>query len=106
MSKRKKILAGIFALVIGLSVAVPMRASADEYNHHPNEYNHPGEHHWYQWRWHHYQDHSRAYSAPGYAYGQRGYVPANGAGMVDPRNPNLYWGCDSDGHHCHWAPRY
>jgi hypothetical protein len=105
MSKRKKILSGIFALVIGLSVAVPMRASADEYNHHPNAYNHPGEHHWYQWRWHHYQDHSRAY-APGYAYGQRGYVPANGEGMVNPRNSNLYWACDSDGHHCHWAPRY
>ena len=51
MSNRKKILSGCFALVIGLSVAVPMRASADEYNHHPdaynhhaNEYNHPNEH--------------------------------------------------------------
>jgi len=98
MSKRKKILSGIFALVIGLSVAVPMRASADEYNHR--------DHHWYQWRWDHYQDHSRGYPAPGYAYGQRGYVPANGEGRVDPSNPNLYWACDSDGHHCHWAPRY
>jgi hypothetical protein len=119
MSKRKKILSGFFALMIGLSVAVPMRASAEEYNHHPdaynhhadaynhhaNEYNHRNEHHWYQWRWNHYQDHSRAYAAPGYAYGQRGYIPANGEGMVDPRNPNLYWACDSEGHHCHWSPR-
>jgi hypothetical protein len=101
MSKRRKILAGVFALVIGLSVAVPMRASADDYNH----YNHVNHHH--SWRWHWDNDHYRAYPvAPAYAYGQRGYGPANGQGMVDPRNPNLYWACDSEGHHCHWAPRY
>jgi hypothetical protein len=99
MSKRKKILSGIFALVIGLSVAAPMRASADDYNYRI--------HHHHAWRWDHYQDHYRAYpAAPSYAYGQRGYVPANGQGMIDPRNRNLYWACDSDGHHCHWAPRY
>jgi hypothetical protein len=44
--------------------------------------------------------------APGYAYRQRGYLPPNGEGMIDPRDPNLKWGCDSDGHHCHWAPRF
>ncbi len=105
MSKRKKILSGIFALVIGLSVAVPMRASADEYNH-----AHRVEHRHQAWRWHKRDDHYRAYPydrpvAPAYAYGTRGYVPASGQGMVSPHNPNLYWACDSDGHHCHWAPR-
>jgi hypothetical protein len=25
--------------------------------------------------------------------------------MINRRNPNLYWACDSDGHHCHWTPR-
>ena len=34
-----------------------------------------------------------------------GYIPANGAGMVNSQNSNLYWGCDPDGHHCHWKPR-
>jgi hypothetical protein len=99
MSKRKKVLTGIFALVIGLSVAVPMRASAADWDHHDN-----GHHH--AWRWQRENDHYRAYPyTPGYAYGQRGYVPSNGQGMVNPRNPNLYWACDSGGHHCHWAPR-
>jgi hypothetical protein len=83
-------------------VAVPMRASADEYNH-------VGHHH-HAWRWQHDHDHYRAYPynqpvAPAYAYGNRGYAPANGQGMVDRRNPNLYWACDAGGHHCHWAPR-
>jgi len=39
---------------------------------------------------------------PGYPYP----LPANGEGMINQRNPNLYWACDSQGHHCHWAPRY
>jgi hypothetical protein len=53
------------------------------------------------------RDHYRGVPyAPGYAYGQRGYIPPNGQGMIDLRNPNLYWACDSHGHHCHWAPRY
>jgi hypothetical protein len=26
--------------------------------------------------------------------------------MVNRRNPNLVWSCDSQGHHCHWARRY
>jgi len=102
MSKRNKILTGIMALVIGLSVAIPMRASADEWNH-DHDY-----HHHHAWRWERDRDHYRAYpyeAPPAYAYGNRGYVPANGQGMVDPRNPNLFWACDSQGHHCHWAPR-
>jgi hypothetical protein len=50
----------------------------------------------------------------GYGWNQRGYgyrqpsynYPANGAGMVNRRNPNLVWTCDSQGHHCRWAQRY
>jgi len=109
MSKRKKILGGIFALVIGLSVAMPMRASADDWHHHHDS---RADHAWradrdHRWRWDRYEDHYRAYpNAPGYAYGERGYIPPNGSGMIDRQNPNLYWACDSDGHHCHWAPRF
>ncbi len=33
------------------------------------------------------------------------YLPPNGEGKVNPNNPNLYWGCDSHGHHCTWKPR-
>jgi hypothetical protein len=33
------------------------------------------------------------------------YLPANGQGMVNGKNPNLYWACDSNGHNCHWARR-
>ena len=33
------------------------------------------------------------------------YLPANGQGMVNRKNPNLYWKCDSDGNHCNWARR-
>jgi Ni/Co efflux regulator RcnB len=123
MTKRKKILSGIFALVIGLSMALPMRASADDYDHHNHHYN---DHHWVrdhdrdrddhydhdrdrdahynEWRWRTENDHYRAYPNPAYAYRGRG-IPANGQGMIDPRHPNLYWACDSDGHHCHWANR-
>jgi hypothetical protein len=36
---------------------------------------------------------------------QGGYIPPNGEGMVNRQNSNLYWACDSDGHHCHWARR-
>jgi hypothetical protein len=34
-----------------------------------------------------------------------GNVPANGEGMVSRNNPNVFWACDSDGHHCRWARR-
>ena len=110
MLKRKKILSGIFALVVGLSLALPMRASADDHDHDHHSYdhherwdqNHDHDAHYHEWRWDRDHDHYRAYTyAPGYGFNQ-----ANGAGMVDPRNPNIMWACDSDGHHCHWAPRY
>jgi hypothetical protein len=117
MSKRKKILSGLFALIIGLSVALPMRASAADWNHHWDrnhhhfegwrwDRGHDSDDYGHAWRWDRYQDHSRGYP---YAYNRSygyGYNPRNGQGMIDRRNPNLYWACDSGGHHCHWAPRY
>jgi hypothetical protein len=33
------------------------------------------------------------------------YLPPNGEGMVNRKNPNLYWQCDSHGNHCNWARR-
>jgi hypothetical protein len=107
---RKRILSGIFALMVGLSVALPMRASAD-WDDHPHYRHH------HEWRWEREHDYYRAYPyaappaysyAPGYGYNYRRYryVPENGQGMVNPRHPNLYWACDSDGHHCRWAPRF
>jgi hypothetical protein len=36
---------------------------------------------------------------------QGGNAPANGEGMVSRGNPNFFWACDSDGHHCRWARR-
>jgi hypothetical protein len=33
------------------------------------------------------------------------YLPANGEGMVNKKNSNLYWKCNSDGHNCDWARR-
>jgi len=99
MNKRNKILSGVFALTVGFGLAMPMTASANYWDHH---------HQHHEWRWQRENDHYRAYpSTPRYAYGSRPYAPlqANGQGMVNRRNPNLYWACDSDGHHCHWARR-
>ena len=107
---RKRILLGIFALTIGLSAALPMRASAD-WDDHPHYRHH------HEWRWEREHDYYRAYPytvppaysyAPGYySYGYRHrYIPENGEGMINPRHPNLVWSCDSDGHHCHWARRW
>jgi hypothetical protein len=108
VKKRKGILAGAFALAIGLSMALPMRAAADDWGHR----DHDRGHQYQSWRWEHNNDHYRGYPytpPPAYAnsYQRRyQYIPENGQGMVNPRNHNQYWACDSDGHHCHWAPRY
>jgi len=80
-----------------LSFAMPMTASAYDWDHHDQ--------HHHEWRWQWEKDHYRAYHNENrYAYGNRA-LPANGEGMINQRNPNLYWACDSDGHHCHWARR-
>jgi hypothetical protein len=33
-------------------------------------------------------------------------LPPNGEGMINKRDPNLYWACNSNGNHCHWQPRF
>jgi hypothetical protein len=33
-------------------------------------------------------------------------LPPNGEGMINHRNPNLFWACNSQGNHCHWQPRF
>jgi hypothetical protein len=120
MNKRTRILSGVCALIIGLSLALPMRAAADEKDHGDHDRghqhqawrsDHDRDHQYQSWRWQRDRDYYRAYpyTPPPAYYGywqQHQYLPANGQGMINPRNPNLYWACDSDGHHCHWAPRY
>ncbi len=134
MNKRTSILSGVCALIIGLSLALPMRAAADDKGHgdhgranqqqerrsdrdrgHQQQgwrADHDRDQRQRQaWRWERDKDYYRAYPytpPPEYGYNywqQRQYLPENGQGMINPRNPNLYWACDSDGHHCHWAPR-
>jgi len=107
MLKRKRILSAIFALVMGVSLTSPIRASAEDnhwwdYHHDKNwEEHHRNDPHYHEWWWDKDHDHSSGHTyAPGSAY-----HPANGEGMRDPRNPNVYWACDSEGHHCHWARR-
>jgi hypothetical protein len=105
MNRRNKILSGIFAVTVGLSMAMPLKASANDW--------YPEHHHHHSWRWTRDNDHYRTAPyepsnnyryEPRYAYGNRA-VPADGQGIINRRNPNLYWACDSDGHHCHWARR-
>src|ERR1700730_2553719 len=100
MNKRTRILSGVCALIIGLSLALPMRATADEKDHGDHDRGHQHQ----AWRWQRDRDYYRAYpyTPPPAYYGywqQHQYLPANGQGMINPRNPNLYWACDSDGHH-------
>ena|ERR1700677_2147117 len=111
-------------LVMGtLAMAVPSSARADDWHHDRNVQH---------WRWDHRndRDHNRfdgnrnhpyanrpyAYGNPynnGYGYRGNGYynslghqnLPPNGEGMINKRNPNLFWACDADGNHCHWQPR-
>src|ERR1019366_1977593 len=121
MNKRTRILSAVCALVIGLSLAPPMRAAAADKDHGDHNRGHQHQawrsdhdrgHQRRAWRWERDKNYSRAYPytpppAYGYSYWQRQqYLPENGQGMINPRNPNLYWACDSEGHHCHWAPRY
>jgi len=122
MKKLTRILAGVCTLIVGLSLALPIRAGAEVNDHEHHHYGHHNEaRHWdhddhrydnnQAWRWQREKNHYRAYPytpPPGYAYSYRQryqYLPENGEGMINPRNPNLYWACDSEGHHCHWAPR-
>jgi hypothetical protein len=104
MNLGKKIMAGVIAMTIGASAALPglARADSDDWHHR--------DHHAWRWRHHDHDadDYYRGYRpypyAPNYAYRHQ-YLPPNGEGMINRRNPNFYWACDSDGHHCHWARR-
>ncbi len=114
MTLRKKIIAGIVALAVVMTFAISTRARADD-----DDWHHRDRH---EWGWHHDRDDDNhhagrwyrdrdddSYAHPGYGSYQRyrrGYLPPNGEGMINRRNPNFYWACDSQGHHCHWAPRY
>ncbi|SRR5713226_1741343 len=105
MTLKKKLLSGMFALLVGVAVASPGRALADEWrqggNHEWREH-HDGDrddasrwhrdHDRYAWR-----HHDRDWNRP---------LPRNGEGMINRNSPNLYWACSSEGHHCHWAPRF
>lgn len=106
MTKQTRILLGMCALIIGLSLAMPTGAAANDQNHGRRD---RGRQH-QAWRWQREQNYYRAYPytpPPAYEsnWQQRQYIPENGEGMINPRNPNLYWACDSEGHHCNWAPR-
>ena len=119
MTLKKQLIAGALALAIGSSVAIPTTSRADDWWHHHDS--HEGS--WWD------RDHDRdrdyrnrdrdyhpdwdrerdwSYNHPGYRYYNPNFqrhIPPNGQGMINRRNPNLYWSCDSDGHHCHWARR-
>lgn len=106
MKKRNKILSGVLALTMGVGLVMPMTASAYDYDHD----GHHRERH--EWRERENDRYYRGYEyTPRYAYGNHpgAYgnraLPADGQGMINRRNPNLSWACDSDGHHCHWARR-
>jgi hypothetical protein len=55
MGKRKK---EMLALVVGLSVTVPMRASADDRHQHHNDH-----HTWYNGRNHYREEHHRVWGS-------------------------------------------
>ena len=105
---KKRILSGMFALTLGLTMAAPGRALADEW-HHAGD-NESREHHDGDrddgWRWRHDHDGDRDDARRGYYRDWQRPLPRNGEGRINPRNPNLYWACNSEGHHCHWAPRF
>ena len=124
MTLKKKLLASAFAFAIGTSVAIPATVRADDWHHHDRDdqswsrdNDHDRDHRdrdrdWDQRDRDHYRDYrdrERAFSFnhPGYGYNPNAgrSIPPNGEGMINNRNPNLYWACDSDGHHCHWARR-
>ena len=81
-----------------------------------------GKWHWYphngnEWYWgqrgHWYKEHNGwQFGSDGLVCNNNGrdcrlgrYLPPNGQGMVNRKNPNLYWRCDSNGNHCNWARR-
>jgi hypothetical protein len=118
---KKRILSGMFALTLGFAIASPGRALADDWHHWGHDEwreHHDGDRddgrRWRHdhdgdrddgWRWRHDHDGDRDDAWRGRDDWYRP-LPRNGEGMISPRNPNLYWACNSEGHHCHWAPRF
>ena len=87
----------------------------DEWHHKHSRYDreNPGDQ-WYQGQRGHWYNESKRWqfrssglvcNAQGRNCRRGGYIPSNGEGMVNAQNSNLYWGCDSDGHHCNWKRR-
>ena len=97
MTLKKKITAAAFIVSIGTSMAIPATARADNWWHHNDRDD------WW-WRAHEH-DHDRDWKYRDHDRDHARYIPPNGEGMTNNRNPSLYWACDSEGHHCHWARR-
>jgi hypothetical protein len=129
MISKKAIIALVVAAIVGVgTLAIPARALAHGWDHDGDGWRHQrhdnGLHRgWYK---HRGEDEEEEHEGGGYyrqpygnGYGEpdgdEGYprnLPnygynSNGSinGMVNPRHPGLYWACDSQGHHCHWARR-
>jgi hypothetical protein len=114
---RKKILGAVLAASVGLSLALPLRAAADDGDHERDRQHHMWSHddddsyranHQY-WRHDEDGDYYRAFpyrhdDDDNYRIYPHG-IGLNGDGMINRRNPNFYWACDANGHHCHWAWR-
>lgn len=135
MISKKALIAWIFSAIVGLGMlAMPARALAHDWDHdgdgggwrHPRHdnglhrgwYNHRGEAeeeehegggyyrqpYGYGYGYGNQEpdgDEGYGWNRPGYGYNWNGSLN----GMVNPRHPGLYWACDSQGHHCHWARR-
>ena len=122
-NQKKRLLSGVLAMTVGLSLAMPMRALAHDWDNeqHHKFWSHRADDDGY-WRRHHDDDDDRAYPRQWnddddywtnrswanrnhyWTYRNRA-LPPNGEGMINRRNPNFFWACDGDGHHCHWARR-
>lgn len=111
MSFNKKIMAGVIAFAIGSTAIIPTTVRADDWWHHhdrswsdrDHDHNRDRDH---DRDWDRDRDFSRSHRESDYYNPNAGrYIPPNGEGMISNRNPNFYWACDSDGHHCHWARR-
>ena len=134
MISKKTILAWVFSAIVSVAMlAIPGRALAHDHDGDGDGWGHKQWHHdngqhrgWYKHQGgdrdedeEEEHEHRGYYQQPyGYGYGHQepdgdeGYgwnqprYGYNGNGMVNRRHPNLYWACDSQGHHCHWARRY
>jgi len=99
----------LFALMALLAIGMPSSAMAYEYAQPQTQQPYHHYHHHHHW-WQHHDQYDNGHNYDNRRYGYNGglgvqNVPPNGEGMINGKNPNLIWACDSGGHHCHWAPR-